>query len=123
MAAIVVAHEDAQLRQWLTDALRGLGAIRLVAEGEQLEQLVLSGEPPDLVVASATLSEPNGVQLLAAARASAIRTPFVMITEFSSSHVLAFVSDDHGTQVARRVLGRHAIRTLAGRLIQMRPRW
>jgi DNA-binding NtrC family response regulator len=114
---ILVAHENAGARLWLVLALRGLGHVRQVDSGDEVERLALSDYPPSLVVVSASLPDKTGMQVLAAVRAAGRMMPFVIVSDFSAGHVLALVSELHGTRVARRVLGRHGLRLLALRLL------
>jgi DNA-binding response OmpR family regulator len=93
----------------------------MVAEnGVELERALLDSGPFDLVVASAWIVGPTGLQVLAKARVRHIRTPFVIVTSLSGDAVRIMVSDGGRAAVSSRVVDPESFVALA--LGLLRPR-
>jgi DNA-binding response OmpR family regulator len=116
---IIIAESDATTRGWLRPALVGLAAqIHEASDGNELERLLDSAGPFDLVITAAQLPIQSGLQVLARARSRGVMTPFVVMTSVHESLLRIFVSDAEGTVLSSRVVDRDNLRSLALSLIE-----
>jgi DNA-binding response OmpR family regulator len=117
-ARIVIAEADATTRGWLRPALAAVAAqIHEVSDGNELERLLESDGPFDLVITSAQLPLQSGLQVLARARSRGVLTPFVVVTSVHEYLLRVFVSDAEGTVLSSRMVDRDNLLTLAMNLI------
>jgi len=85
---IFIADDDPAMREWLRLVLRPLkGTIREASGGVELLDLLASGEPYDLVITDLRMPAPNGLQVIAMARAAGAAAPFLVITAFPDDGV------------------------------------
>jgi PleD family two-component response regulator len=99
--------------------LRRLDADIIEAEsGEEIEQLLETQGPFDLVVTNAQLQQLSGLQVLARARIHGVRTPFIVITSVHGLLLRVFISDTSGTVLSSRVVDPDNLAVLAGNLIK-----
>lgn len=116
---IVIAEADERTREWLRPVLLPLGG-RVVeaADGAELERLLDSDGPFDLVITSSQLPIQSGLSVLARARSRGVSTPFVVVTSVHANMLRVFVSDAEGTVLSSRVVDADNLRTLAMNLIE-----
>jgi DNA-binding response OmpR family regulator len=101
---LLTAH-DSRVLGWLEPSLQALDVDVLVAaSGVELERTLFHGGPFDLVVASAQVAGPSGLQVLAKARTQGIRTPFIIIMSFHGDHVRVMVSDVSSATLSSRMV-------------------
>jgi DNA-binding response OmpR family regulator len=118
---IVLTNRDVRVLEWLHRALRASDVDILLAEnGVELERALLDGGPFELVVATAWIAGPTGLQVLAKARVRGIRTPFVIVTSLSGDSARLMVSDGGHAAVSSRVVDPEGFVSLV--LGLMRPR-
>jgi DNA-binding response OmpR family regulator len=91
---LIVAEDDHFMREWLSLSLEGLAAsVVQAANGHEL--VALLGERPDvdLVISDIRMPGPSGLDALALARGAGSDVPFLLITGYGSSDVLAAASE------------------------------
>jgi DNA-binding response OmpR family regulator len=102
---ILLAACDTRVLGWLEPSLQGFDVDALVAEsGIELERKLFHGGHFDLVVASAQIAGPSGLQVLAKARAQGVQTPFIIVLSFHGEHVRIMVSDVNSSILSSRMV-------------------
>jgi hypothetical protein len=121
--SIVISHRGApELLRWLRSVLDGVGTVRELFVGDELEAVLREQPPPDLVVASTGLSIPSAISVLVAARAAGVVVPFIIIAGFKDDRVRAFVSAAVPRGFEHRVLSRDDLLNVASVLMTPHPR-
>jgi len=101
---LLTAH-DSRVLGWLEPSLTALEVdLSVVRSGVELERTLFHGGPFDLVVASAQVAGPSGLQVLAKARTQGIRTPFIIVMSFHGDHVRVMVSDVNSATLSSRMV-------------------
>ncbi len=102
---LLLASHDSRAFVWLEPSLTALNVEVLTAEsGGELERTLFQGGPFDLVVASAQIAGPSGLQVLAKARTHGIRTPFIIIMSYHGELVRVMVSDVSNATLSSRMV-------------------
>lgn len=92
--SLIVAEDDHFMREWLSISLQGLAArVIEAANGHQLIALLAERPDVDLVISDIRMPGPSGLEALALARATGNEVPFLLITGYGSSDVLAAASE------------------------------
>jgi CheY-like chemotaxis protein len=80
----LIVDDDQEMRRWLRASLEPLGIVVDEAESgcETLRRLS-EGGPFDLVITDERMPAPNGLEVIARARARGLSMPFVVVTGFS----------------------------------------
>jgi CheY-like chemotaxis protein len=88
---LVVVDDDAEMRSWLRVILERRGAsVEEAASGWEMLHL-LAERSFDLVITDVRMPMPNGIGVLAMARAAGVTTPFLVITAFPAPGLTAMV--------------------------------
>ena len=88
--SLIVAEDDHFMRQWLSISLQELASSVLqAANGHELVALLAERQDIDLVISDIRMPGPSGLEALALTRAAGNEVPFLLITGYGSSDVLA----------------------------------
>jgi DNA-binding response OmpR family regulator len=102
---LLLTAQDSRVLGWLEPSLAALDVdVSVVASGVELERTLFQGGPFDLVVASAQVAGPSGLQVLAKARTQGIRTPFIIVMSFHGDHVRVMISDVNSATLSSRMV-------------------
>jgi len=116
---ILIADPNPQIRAWLKPPLASIASEVVEAtSGPELEALLRSQGPFQLVVTNARLPNQSGVEILARARSSGDRTPFIVVTSFQQRMMRLYVSDAEGTVLSSRVLDADKLAVLVSTLLK-----
>lgn len=109
------------MREWLAISLQGLAA-RVVeaANGHELVALLAGTSDLDLVISDIRMPGPSGLEALALARAAGNLVPFLLITGYGSSDVLAAASE-LGAVVLQKPFSRRDLLARVNALCLVRP--
>lgn len=89
---VLIADDDAELRELIADAIGSLGAdVVCAASGGELEDQLSSGRPFDVVVTDVTMPIRTGLEVMQWARATGIACPIVVMTALRDEHTSAQV--------------------------------
>ena len=119
--SLIVAEDDPFMREWLLTVLQALEArVRPVASGRDLASLLASDGQVDLVISDIRMPGPSGLDALALARAGGSEVPFLLITGYGSSDVLAAASE-LGAAVLQKPFSRRDLLARVNALCRSRP--
>ena len=122
-ARILIADPDPQIRAWLKPPLGNIASVVLeAATGPELESLLRAEGPFHLVITNAKLPSQSGVEILARARSSGNRTPFIVVTSIQERLLRVYVSDAEGTVLSSRVLDADNLGVLVATLLKRADR-
>ncbi len=119
--SLIVAEDDHFMREWLSLALRGLEArVAQAANGHELVALLARRPDVDLVISDIRMPGPSGLEALALARADGNAVPFLLITGYGSSDVLAAAAE-LGAVVLQKPFSRRDLLSRVNALCHSRP--
>jgi len=122
-ARIVIADPDPQIRALLKPPLGAIASeIVEATTGPELEALLRGDGPFHLVLTNARLPSQSGVEILARARSSGNRTPFIVVTSIQERQLRVYVSDAEGTVLSSRVLDTDHLAVLVSTLLKRTER-
>lgn len=109
------------MREWLSLSLQGHAAhVVQAANGYELVDLLDRRPAVDLVISDIRMPGPSGLEALARTRAAGNGVPFLLITGYGSSDVLATASE-LGAVVLQKPFSRRDLLTRVNALCPVRP--
>lgn len=82
-ARLLLADDDAEMRAWIRDVLRGFDLDIVEAQsGVEVMGILAHAGPFHLVVSDVRMPPPSGLHIIMMARTAGLLTPFVIITAF-----------------------------------------
>jgi len=119
--SFIVAEDDHFMREWLSLALQGLEArVAQASNGHELVALLAGWPDVDLVISDIRMPGPSGLEALAIARASGNDVPFLLITGYGATEVLAAASE-LGAAVLQKPFSRRDLLARVNTLCHARP--
>jgi len=90
---VLVADDDAELRELVADAVGAMGAdVVCAASGGELEDQLAEGRPFDVVVTDVTMPVRTGLEVMQGARDAGNACPIVVMTALRDADTLARVT-------------------------------